>query len=124
MRTLLLLRLVFVGVGVLVTDISTATTLQTDNNIAQAGSNYIESSSDSVDDMDPNDKQRITASVEASLLSLLGFSRRPRPKGKPHVPESLKKLYAKQNSISSSNIAKKGLHTRSANTVRSFSHIG
>ncbi|KAH0535522.1 hypothetical protein KQX54_016941 [Cotesia glomerata] len=88
-----------------------------------ASSNYIESSSDSVDDMDPNDKQRITASVEASLLSLLGFSKRPRPKGKPHVPESLKKLYAKQNSISSSNIAKKGLHTRSANTVRSFSHI-
>ncbi|CAD6213244.1 GSCOCG00003983001-RA-CDS [Cotesia congregata] len=118
MRTLLLLRLVFVGVGVLVTDISTATTLQTDNNIAQASSNYIESSSDSVDDMDPNDKQRITASVEASLLSLLGFSKRPRPKGKPHVPESLKKLYTKQNSISSSNIAKKGLHTRSANTVR------
>ncbi|XP_057334326.1 protein decapentaplegic-like [Microplitis mediator] len=133
MRTLLLLRLVFVGVGVLVTDITTATLLKPDNNdIAQININTNTNSnrnSDTIDSntidnsMDSEERQRITASVEASLLSLLGFTSRPKPKGKSHVPESLKKLYARQNSIASSNIAKKGFHTRSANTVRSFLHI-
>jgi bone morphogenetic protein 2/4 len=72
---------------------------------------------------DPSDEQ-VIAGMEASLLSLLGFTKRPKPQGSAYIPESLKKLYDRQNSIGSADIAKPGIHTRSANTVRSFSHVG
>ena len=70
------------------------------------------------------EREQAIAGVEASLLSLLGMSKRPRPQGPAHVPESLKQLYARQNSMGMANIAKRGIHTRSANTVRAFNHIG
>lgn len=69
------------------------------------------------------DRQQSITGFEASLLSLLGFTRRPKPQGPAYVPDSLKKLYIKQNSIGMADIAKPGIHARSANTVRSFSHI-
>ncbi|XP_034946945.1 protein decapentaplegic-like [Chelonus insularis] len=112
MRTLLLLRLVFVGVGVLVGDVTKSNA----DSIVQVKENF-------TNNMNLTERQETIATVEASLLALLGFSKRPRPLGgKAHIPESLRKLYAKQNSIGTADIAKRGLHTRSANTVRSFLH--
>lgn len=71
------------------------------------------------------DRDQAIAGVEASLLSLLGFAKRPaRPMGSTHVPESLKKLYIRQSAIGISDIARPGIHARSSNTVRSFPHVG
>ncbi|XP_011346998.2 protein decapentaplegic [Ooceraea biroi] len=70
-----------------------------------------------------NDREQVIVGMEASLLSLLGFTKRPKPQGSAHVPESLRKLYDRQNSIDSADIAKRGIHARSANTVRSFPHV-
>lgn len=69
-------------------------------------------------------REEVIAGMEASLLSLLGFTKRPRPQGQAHIPKSLKELHARQNAIGIADIAKAGIHTRSANTVRSFPHIG
>ncbi|KAG5307143.1 DECA protein, partial [Acromyrmex insinuator] len=69
------------------------------------------------------DRDQVIAGMEASLLSLLGFTKRPRPQGRVHVPKSLRDLHARQNAIGIADIAKPGIHARSANTVRSFPHI-
>lgn len=70
-------------------------------------------------------RQEAIASVESSLLSLLGFSKRPRPLGpSAHVPDDLRRLYQRQNAIGTADIAKPGIHSRWANTVRSFVHVG
>ncbi|XP_012222641.1 protein decapentaplegic isoform X2 [Linepithema humile] len=68
-------------------------------------------------------REQVIAGMEASLMSLMGITKRPKPQGETYVPESLKKLHARQNSIGIADIAKPGLHTRSANTVRSFPHV-
>jgi len=73
---------------------------------------------------DTESREQVIAGMEASLMSLMGITRRPKPRGQTYVPESLKKLHARQNSIGIADIAKSGLHTRSANTVRSFPHVG
>lgn len=70
------------------------------------------------------DRDQVIAGMEASLLSLLGFTKRPRPQGQAHIPNSLRELHARQNAIGIADIAKPGIHARSANTVRSFPHIG
>lgn len=111
MRTLLLLRLVLVGVGVLLSTVTRAHE-SINNNIDSSGS------------MTLTERDQAIAGVEASLLSMLGFAKRPKPQGKAHIPESLKKLYALQNSIGIADIALPGIHSRSANTVRSFAHVG
>lgn len=69
------------------------------------------------------DRDQVIAGMEASLLSLLGFTKRPRPQGQAHIPNSLRELHARQNAIGIADIAKPGIHARSANTVRSFPHI-
>lgn len=63
------------------------------------------------------------AGVEANLLFLLGLTKIPKPLDAAHVPESLQKLYARQNRSGTVDIARRGIHVRSANTVRSFSHV-
>ncbi|KAK0180885.1 hypothetical protein PV327_003220 [Microctonus hyperodae] len=115
MRTLLLLRLVFVGVGVLLS--GTTGTISATSSVVDVNGNSIEST------IKMSEREQAIAGVEASLLSLLGFTKRPKPQDKGHVPESLKKLYLRQNSIGMGNIARSGIHTRSANTVRAFTHI-
>lgn len=70
------------------------------------------------------DRDQVIAGMEASLLSLLGFTKRPRPQGQTYIPKSLRELHARQNAIGIADIAKPGIHARSANTVRSFPHIG
>lgn len=75
--------------------------------------------------LNPEERAKAIASVEASLLSILGFKKRPRPVSyTAHVPDKLIKLYAKQSAIGMADIAQRGLHASSANTVRSFVHVG
>ncbi|XP_024887270.1 protein decapentaplegic-like [Temnothorax curvispinosus] len=73
---------------------------------------------------DRKDRDQVIAGMEASLLSLLGLAKRPRPQGQAYIPHSLRELYDRQNAIGIADIAKPGIHARSANTVRSFPHIG
>lgn len=82
------------------------------------------SSTSSSDRLGTKDRDQMIAGMEASLLSLLGFAKRPRPQGQAYVPNSLRELYDRQNAIGIADIAKPGIHARSANTVRSFPHIG
>lgn len=66
--------------------------------------------------------------VEANLLSLFGFRKRPRiDKSKVVIPQVMLDLYRRQTGhqyIDSASIPRPGLHTKSANTVRSFTHVG
>lgn len=103
MHMSLLLRFVLAAVGVL---------------LAGCGAG-----ADTVEVVGTGDRDQAIAGVEASLLSLLGFAKRPKPSGSPHVPESLKKLYIRQSAIGMADIARPGIHARSSNTVRSFPHV-
>lgn len=65
--------------------------------------------------------------IEKNLLSLFGFKKRPKiDRSKIVIPEAMKKLYAEimGHELDSVNVPKPGLHTKSANTVRSFTHEG
>ncbi|XP_031623454.1 protein decapentaplegic [Contarinia nasturtii] len=65
--------------------------------------------------------------VEKNLLTLFGRSKRPKPidRTKVVVPENMKKLYAElmgDDERESVNLPRPGLYTKSANTLRSFTH--
>lgn len=67
--------------------------------------------------------------VEKNLLSIFGMSKRPKPidRSKVVIPDAMKQLYADlmgEELRESVNLPKPGLHTKSANTVRSFTHEG
>lgn len=65
--------------------------------------------------------------IENSLLSLFNMKRPPKiDRSKIIIPEAMKKLYAQimGHEIDSVNIPRPGLLTKSANTVRSFTHKG
>lgn len=65
--------------------------------------------------------------VESNLMSLLGFKKRPKAdKSKIVVPQAMLELYHRQTGLflDTASIAKPNLHTRNANTVRSFNHVG
>ncbi|XP_058792512.1 protein decapentaplegic-like [Phymastichus coffea] len=72
---------------------------------------------------DEAERARTLAGLEANLLGLLGFARRPRPPPapRPHVPEALRQLQRRQSSLGLADVAKRGVG--SANTVRSFLHV-
>lgn len=73
----------------------------------------------------PNAEQLVE--IEKNLLSLFGFKGRPRiDRAKVVIPEAMKQLYAQimGHELDSINIPKPGLHTKNANTVRSFTHEG
>ncbi|XP_001607677.1 protein decapentaplegic [Nasonia vitripennis] len=77
-------------------------------------------------EMDETERAKAIAGLETSLLTLLGFSRRPRPlqrSGQTHVPEQLKQLYRRQSASGVVDIAKRGINAGPANTVRSFLHV-
>ncbi|GJQ65557.1 putative transforming growth factor-beta (TGF-beta) family protein [Trypoxylus dichotomus] len=64
--------------------------------------------------------------VESNLMSLFGFRRRPKAdKSKIVVPQAMLDLYRRQTGLflDTASIAKPNLHTRNANTVRSFNHV-
>ncbi|KAF5294025.1 hypothetical protein FQA39_LY13579 [Lamprigera yunnana] len=70
--------------------------------------------------------QEALAEVEANLLSLFGFRKRPRiDRSKVVIPQVMLDLYRKQtgHKLDTASIHRPGLHTKSANTVRSFTHI-
>ncbi|XP_058819069.1 protein decapentaplegic isoform X2 [Topomyia yanbarensis] len=64
--------------------------------------------------------------IERNLGSLFGFSKRPKiDRSKVVIPEAMRQLYAQimgHDLIDSVHVPKKGLSTRNANTVRSFTH--
>lgn len=66
--------------------------------------------------------------IEKNLLSLFGMKSRPRSidRSKVIIPEAMKQLYAEitGQELRTTNLPKPGLHTKSANTVRSFQHEG
>lgn len=65
--------------------------------------------------------------LEKKLLTVLGFEKRPKvDRSKIIIPEFMKQLYQKimNQNINSVNLPKPGMHTRNANTVRSFTHEG
>lgn len=65
--------------------------------------------------------------IEKNLLSLFGFNKRPKvDRSKVVIPEAMKNLYAEimGHELESVNLPKPGLLTKSANTVRSFTHEG
>ena len=71
------------------------------------------------------EKPEVLEKVESSLLSLFGFRKRPRP-GKVVVPEAMLELYRRQtgHDVETTALPLPGRHTHTANTVRSFTHIG
>ncbi|XP_014225228.1 protein decapentaplegic-like [Trichogramma pretiosum] len=78
------------------------------------------------DNMSDSDKSKIVESLEASLLSMLGFKRIPRPGqrrvGSAHIPERIRALYQRQKKLDSVDVAKPGMNVANANTVRTFVH--
>lgn len=125
MRMSPLPRLVLVAAVTLLTsaNANAETGLRIDTNTVSSSSSASAPASSSYR-FETVNREQVIAGMEASLLSLLGFEKRPNPQGSAHVPESLKKLQARQNTIGIADIAKRGIHARSANTVRSFPHVG
>ncbi|XP_050458969.1 protein decapentaplegic [Cataglyphis hispanica] len=138
MRMSPLLRLVLVAAVTLLLASANANTeagLRIDTNTSVSSSSSSSSSSPSSSSSSSSssslsshhlsavNREQVIAGMEASLLSLLGFKKRPKPQGSTHVPDSLKKLQARQNMIGIADIAKPGIHARSANTIRSFPHV-
>ncbi|KAJ8968256.1 hypothetical protein NQ317_001898 [Molorchus minor] len=74
-----------------------------------------------------NLSKEVLAEVETNLLSLFGFKGRPKvDKTKVVIPQAMVDLYERQMGfpLETASIPKRGIHTRSANTIRSFTHIG
>lgn len=68
-------------------------------------------------------------SLEKSILSLLGLTKRPPPvdPSKIVIPDSMRQRYddrMRDNRETPVNFQRPGLYTRSADTVRSFTHTG
>lgn len=108
MRMLLLLRLVLAAAGAL---------------LASANS-LIDTEGEMPYQISSKERKQAIARVENEILNLLGMAKRPKSVEPAHVPDSLKKLYKRQNFLGTANIAKRGIHANSANTVRAFNHIG
>lgn len=107
MRMLLLLRLVLAAAGAL---------------LASANS-LIDTEGEMPYQISSKERKQAIARVENEILNLLGMAKRPKSVEPAHVPDSLKKLYKRQNFLGTANIAKRGIHANSANTVRAFNHI-
>ncbi|EFN87551.1 Protein decapentaplegic [Harpegnathos saltator] len=116
MRMSPLLSLVLVAAIALLANANAETSLR-------INSNTTASSPSSLSSNHMKKREQVIAGIEASLLTFLGLRKRPKPQGLTHVPESLRKLHNIQNSIGTADIAKPGIHARSANVVRSFYHV-
>lgn len=65
--------------------------------------------------------------VESNLLSLFGMQKKPKiDRSQIVIPDAMLRLYEEQIGHPYDTIAipRPGMHTNSANTVRSFSHLG
>lgn len=88
--------------------------------------NSITISTTSAEDSVQLDKKALQQ-VESNLLSLFGLNRRPRPNRKNvRIPKAMLDLYKLQTGqdVDTSMLPLPGRHTRSANTVRTFTHQG
>ncbi|KAI5745817.1 hypothetical protein M8J76_014401 [Diaphorina citri] len=86
--------------------------------------NSITISTTSAEDSVQLDKEALQQ-VESNLLSLFGLNRRPRPNRKNvRIPKAMLDLYKLQTGqdVDTSMLPLPGRHTRSANTVRTFTH--
>ncbi|XP_011865728.1 PREDICTED: protein decapentaplegic-like [Vollenhovia emeryi] len=103
------------------------TSLRIDSDVATSSPSLLPSAPTSpTHRLATKDHDQLIAGMETTLLPLLGLTRRPRPQGEAHIPDSLRKLHSRQHAFADSgivDIAKSGIHARSANTVRSFPHI-
>lgn len=71
--------------------------------------------------------KEVLVEVENNLLTLFGMQKKPKiDRSKIVIPEAMLRLYEQQigHPYDTVAIPRPGLHTTSANTVRSFSHIG
>lgn len=70
--------------------------------------------------------EKVLRSLEKNLMSLFGFSKRPRPKKDIVIPSAMLQLYKEQTGfdVDTTNFNLPGKLTLSANTVRSFTHAG
>lgn len=98
-----------------------------------ASTEEVKSSSSIITSSTTEDKNRdkpnpeTLVQIEKNLLSLFGFNKRPKvDRSKVVIPEAMKQLYAEimGHELESVNLPKPGLLTKSANTVRSFTHEG
>lgn len=115
---------------------TTSASQQTDDSAKQKNldSNLINSDSKQTDENEANEPivtmdHDTQIKVEKNLLTLFGMSKRPKPidRSKVVIPDAMKALYAEimgEELRESVNLPKPGLHTKSANTVRSFTHEG
>ncbi|XP_058446339.1 protein decapentaplegic isoform X2 [Malaya genurostris] len=89
---------------------------------SSSGSSSSDSNSHSHSKPDPE----TLVQIERNLGSLFGFSKRPKiDRSKVVIPEAMRQLYAQimgHDLVDSVHVPKKGLSTRNANTVRSFTH--
>ncbi|XP_015834295.1 protein decapentaplegic isoform X1 [Tribolium castaneum] len=69
--------------------------------------------------------QQILNEFKSTLLPLFGLKEQPKIEGKVQVPEALKKIYNIQNNFEydTASLPLPGLYTKSANTIRSFTHV-
>lgn len=102
-----------------------------ESNLVNSNSNSKELDTDEADE--PSEKVILDhdtqIKVEKNLLSIFGMSKRPKQidRSKVVIPDAMKALYAEimgEELRESVNLPKPGLHTKSANTVRSFTHEG
>lgn len=115
---------------------TTSASQQTDDSAKQKNldSNLINSDSKQTDENEANEPivtmdHDTQIKVEKNLLTLFGMSKRPKPidRSKVVIPDAMKTLYAEimgEELRESVNLPKPGVHTKSANTVRSFTHEG
>lgn len=96
-------------------------------------SNLVNSNSKELDTNEASEKVILDhdtqIKVEKNLLSVFGMTKRPKQidRSKVIIPDAMKALYAEimgEELRESVNLPKPGLHTKSANTVRSFTHEG
>ncbi|XP_055540988.1 protein decapentaplegic [Wyeomyia smithii] len=104
------------------TDNSDSDSLDLSSSDSSSSSSSDSSSSHSHSKPDP----AMLVQIEKNLGSLFGFSKRPKiDRSKVVIPEAMKQLYAQimgHDLVDSVHVPKKGLSTRNANTVRSFTH--
>lgn len=71
--------------------------------------------------------KHVMEEMEHSLISLFGKKNKVKiDKNKIAIPQSILDLYKRQVNfpLDTTSILRKGLHTSSANTVRTFTHVG
>lgn len=109
-------------------DTSTQTSTTNNNKLNQINNDEEETTTQQQQQQRTKPDPETQVQIEKNLLSLFGMKSRPRSidRSKVIIPEAMKQLYADitGQELRTTNLPKPGLHTKSANTVRSFQHEG